>query len=206
MAAQASLVDDLGRLGDDAVRAPSLLPGWSRGHVLTHLARNADSNTRIFRAAQRGEIVDQYPGGAEQRSGDIEAGAGRPASELVIDVAMACAALEEAWAETSDDVWDHGRGRPRGGGEVPLADWVLGRWREVEVHHADLDVGFGWPDWSSAFVREDLRRAVMRYRADQPMGATELPAAALALPPNERLAWLLGRARPAGLPEAPPWT
>jgi hypothetical protein len=30
------------RLSDADVRAPSLLPGGSRGHVLTHLARNAD--------------------------------------------------------------------------------------------------------------------------------------------------------------------
>ena len=30
-----------------------------------------------------GELRDQYPGGLEQRAGDIEAGAGRPAAELV---------------------------------------------------------------------------------------------------------------------------
>nr|WP_254126579.1 maleylpyruvate isomerase N-terminal domain-containing protein [Amycolatopsis sp. CA-230715] len=30
------------RLGDADVRAPSALPGWSRAHVLAHLARHAD--------------------------------------------------------------------------------------------------------------------------------------------------------------------
>jgi maleylpyruvate isomerase len=204
-AAHASLLGDIGALDDTAARASSLLPGWSRGHVLTHVARNADSTTRIFRGAQQGDVVDQYPGGSEQRSGDIDAGAGRSAAELIDDVTTACGGLEAAWDDTDDDVWEHGRGRSRGGGEIALAEWVLGRWREVEVHHADLDVGFGWADWSSALVREELRRAVMRYRADQPMGATELPAAALALRPKERLAWLFGRTRPAGLPEAPPW-
>ena len=29
----------LAELSDDAARAPSLLPGWSRGHVATHLSR-----------------------------------------------------------------------------------------------------------------------------------------------------------------------
>ena len=64
---------------DDDCRRPSLLPGWTVGHVLTHLARNADSHVRMFAAADRGEIADQYVGGQEGRGSDIEAGAGRPA-------------------------------------------------------------------------------------------------------------------------------
>ena len=34
-----------------AARGPSLLPGWTRGHVLTHIARHADS---VIRALQGG--------------------------------------------------------------------------------------------------------------------------------------------------------
>ncbi len=45
------------------MRGPSLLPEWSDGHVLTHLARNADSVVRRMEGAARGELVDQYPGG-----------------------------------------------------------------------------------------------------------------------------------------------
>jgi maleylpyruvate isomerase len=35
------------------VRAPSLLPGWTRGHVLSHIARNADGITRRDRPGAR---------------------------------------------------------------------------------------------------------------------------------------------------------
>ncbi|MET0910545.1 MAG: maleylpyruvate isomerase N-terminal domain-containing protein, partial [Ilumatobacteraceae bacterium] len=48
--------------GADA-ELPSLLPGWTRGHVLTHIARNADSFVRLLEAAGRGEVVTQYAGG-----------------------------------------------------------------------------------------------------------------------------------------------
>src|SRR5919206_1227017 len=80
------VVSTLSGLTDTAARRPSLLPGWTVGHVATHLARNADSHVRLLEAARRGEVADQYPGGAAQREAEIEAGAGRPAAELVADV------------------------------------------------------------------------------------------------------------------------
>ena len=42
VAAHAALGQALDVLTDEQVRSPFLLPGWSVGHVLTHLARNAD--------------------------------------------------------------------------------------------------------------------------------------------------------------------
>ncbi|HKA04580.1 MAG TPA: maleylpyruvate isomerase N-terminal domain-containing protein [Acidimicrobiales bacterium] len=204
-ASHASLVEDLGDFDDKAARGPSLLPGWTRGHVLTHLARNADSNTAIFLAAQQGEVGVQYPGGRDQRANDIEAGSGRTAAELAIDVEAAIGRLEAAWDSTPDDVWETGRGRSPDGTDNSLAEWVFSRWRETEVHHADLGMGYTWARWPSAYVREDLRRATMAYRAHQPMGQGELPPGALGLVPNERLAWLLGRHWPDGLYEAPRW-
>ena len=54
-----------------AVRAPSRLEGWTVGHVLTHLARNADSHTRMLDAAWHGEAVEQYAGGRQERAGAI---------------------------------------------------------------------------------------------------------------------------------------
>jgi len=204
-ASHAALIADLAEVDDKAARGPSLLPGWSRGHVLTHLARNADSNTGIFVAAQHGLVGVQYAGGREQRSNDIEAGSGRSAAELAIDVESSIVRLEAAWDATPDDLWDTARGRATAGGEASLTEWVFSRWRETEVHHADLGLGYSWARWPSAYVREDLRRATMAYRAQQPMGQGELPAAALALIPNERLACLLGRHWPDGLHEAPRW-
>jgi len=65
------------RMTDDSCRAPSLLPGWSRGHVLAHWARNADGQTRMLQAAMSGEVAAQYPGGDAERAADIEIGADR---------------------------------------------------------------------------------------------------------------------------------
>ena len=55
-------------LGDAEVRRASELPGWSVGHLLTHLARNAESMCRRIDAALRSEIVDQYEGGPAGRA------------------------------------------------------------------------------------------------------------------------------------------
>ena len=65
---------DVGEPGADPA-LPSLLPEWTRGHVLTHIARNADSFVRVLEAARRGEVVTQYEGGVAGRNADIEAGA-----------------------------------------------------------------------------------------------------------------------------------
>ena len=45
----------------------TLLPEWSVGHVMTHLARNAEAMVRRVEAATRGEVIDQYAGGVEGR-------------------------------------------------------------------------------------------------------------------------------------------
>src|SRR5437870_836296 len=73
-------------LNDADVRRASPLPGWSVGHVLSHVARNADSHTRRAQAASRNEVVDQYAGGWEGREAEIAAGADRTARELIDDV------------------------------------------------------------------------------------------------------------------------
>jgi maleylpyruvate isomerase len=201
-AAHAALLADLAGVDDVMARGASLLPHWTRGDVLTHLARNADGNTGIFLAAQRGEIAALYPGGAEQRERDIAAGADRPAAELVADVAGATAALEAAWDATPDDIWATGHGASLAPADIGLDEWVFSRWRETEVHHNDLGIGFTWARWSAPYVDEQLRRATEHYRAQ--MG--ELPDAAMELLPAERLAWLLGRHWPDGLHEAPRWS
>ena len=181
-----------------------MLPGWSRGHVLNHLARNADSHARMFEAATRGQEAPQYPGGMEGRVAEIEAGASRTATELVADTRVSIYTLEAAWAGASATTWEgygiksHSDGAPR----VRISDLVLMRWCEVEVHHADLNIGFTHNDWTPLFVRYDLDRQVMSWKARKPMGMMPLPDAALALPPATRLAWMMGRIEIDGLSPA----
>lgn len=195
-------LDDLVEDGtlDGAVERPSMLPGWTVGHVLTHLARNADSFVHLTQAADRGVVDDQYPGGAEQRNGDIEAGAGRTARELVRDVRTSIYALEQCWATAGATAWE-GEGRTFGGMRR-IRDLPFIRWREVNVHHADLLLGYTIADWPSDYVRLELVRMEMQWAARRPMGLTGLPPEALSAEPRARLAWLLGRGTIDGLEPA----
>ncbi len=201
-----ALVAD-GTLTDERVRSPSLLDRWTVGHVLTHLARNADGFTGILAAAERGEVADQYEGGVEGRVAGIEAGAGRPAVQQVADVRRTIWALEQQIAVTTVG-WE-GSGRGSHGGLLPCLDLPFRRWREVEIHHADLGLpGFTVDEWPPDYVREELRRLGMVAASRTPMGVggtNGVPAAALALPEARRLAWLTGRLTVPDLPSPPPF-
>jgi maleylpyruvate isomerase len=195
-----ALAATLHDLTDAKVRQPSLLPGWTVGHVATHIARNAEGHMRMFDAATRGEVAPMYPGGAEQRTGDIEAGSRRTAAELRADVATTAAQLEATWAGLPAAAWA-GRGITFGG-EATMSELVLVRWREVIVHHADLGLDFSWSDWDTEYVRLDLALHTMWWASRKPMGMTELPREAMSVSDHHRLAWLLGRAEIDGLAPA----
>jgi maleylpyruvate isomerase len=204
-AAHQRLLAHLDELGSELDPGrPSLLPEWSVGHVLSHLARHAESQTRVFEAAAAGHPAERYPGGAQSRRDGIESGARKSAGELVGDVRRSIWGLEGAWAACPAEGWEligTALGRPE-----PVRELPWRRWREVEIHHADLGLsGFTFDDWSPDYVRAELDRAMMAWRATQPMGVTQLPERALALTPSRRLAWLVGRLPVEGLPAVPQW-
>lgn len=187
--------DDVPGLTDDQVGAPSLLPGWTVGHVLAHVAHNADSLVRLIAAAERGEIADQYPGGAEQRTADIERDAPSSAREHVDRLRRSIYALEATWIGARN-AWS-GHGRTPAGILVPMSEIPLRRWREVEVHHGDLGLAdggcVGIDCWSEEYVRYDCNVLTMGYKSRGSMGLTELPDVVRTAEPRYRLAWLLGR-------------
>jgi maleylpyruvate isomerase len=185
LSAQAALQADLEGLDDATARAASLLPGWSVGHLLTHLARNGDSVVWRLEGAALGERRDQYPGGLEQRRADIESGAARPAPELVADVRTSSAAVARVMAELPEAAWDAPSRTSRGVVE-PSRDAVFSRWREVVVHHGDL--GLRPVPLPEDLVSDWLSR--------------ELPALANRADPSALLAWVIGR---GGAPELAPW-
>src|SRR5579863_5967707 len=79
------LVSTAAGLSDEQAREASLLPGWSRGHVLTHLARNADALRNLLVWARTGVVTPMYAT-PDERDENIEAGAGRPAAVLLADL------------------------------------------------------------------------------------------------------------------------
>jgi maleylpyruvate isomerase len=198
-AAHQTLLASLEALTDQQARQPSLLPRWSVGHVLTHLARNADSLTGMIEAAEQGRQVSQYPS-VQARADDIEAGSDRTAVELVSDLRTSIWRLEGAWASMSSIGWaGHGLNST---GRVPITDLPFRRWGETVIHHSDLGLGYLPTQWPEQFVRLELRRLTMLWSSRRPMGMSELPAAAVALDERTRLLWLIGRAEVAGLPAA----
>ncbi len=177
--AHQTLFDRITTLTDAQAWSASHLPDWTVGHVLTHVARNADSVIRRLEGAARGEVVDQYPGGYAGRAADITAGAGRPAAELVADVRDSAGRLEDLCAVLPTKAWDR-LTRDVSGAERPAHTLLFTRWREVEVHHADLGLGYTPADWPPALVSAWLPRELDRL----PM-RTE---------PHQLLAWAIGRA------------
>lgn len=223
LAAHARLHAIVERLSDDDTRRAVTLPGWTMGHLLTHLARNADSHRGMVEGAQRGEIVAQYPGGPAQRNGDIEAGAARSALELKEDVQTADGRLEHAWSTTDRRVWATSLGLRRYG-PATIAEFVFLRWREVELHLIDLDVPHlgspGWEDLSPAYVDAELQETSCRLAARVPDSTTlilapgDRPSRAfgtgddrfvIEASPARIVAWLMGRVEEPDWPTILPW-
>ena len=152
-AAFAMLVDAVGDLTDAAAREPSSLPGWSRGHLLTHLARSGEGDALTVEGALRGEVLEKYPGGPEQRARDIDAGAGRSVDALRADLLSTQRRLVDAWARVSGDRWERLTLTPMGPRTV--AGTVHARRREILVHLVDLDVGVSPDELPVDYVTAD---------------------------------------------------
>jgi maleylpyruvate isomerase len=187
------LIATVSGLDDETVGRPSLLPGWTVGHVLSHVARNAEGHTRRLEGALRGEEVPRYPGGSAQRESDIEAGAPRGARELAADVTSTAEMLEDVWTRSAEAGWPARDLMANDRWRTPESPWR--RLREVEVHHADLGLDYGPEDWPEDYLRWELPRAL----ATVP-GRIEDPGDA-----RQFLAWLIGRRSDPGSPELGPW-
>jgi maleylpyruvate isomerase len=200
------LLERLGGLTDEMVSRSSLLPDWTVGHVLAHIAQQGDSISRLFLAAEEGEIADQYEGGFAARVTAINEAASRTAAEHVTDVRRSIYALEGAIASARQG-W-YGSARMVSGIEVRVTDLPLRRWREVEVHMGDLGLAelqcVGPDSWSLDYVRHDLSVMTMQWKSRGSMGLTDLPQQIRTQSPTVRLGWLMGRTvidalTPAGL-------
>ncbi|HET6985746.1 MAG TPA: maleylpyruvate isomerase family mycothiol-dependent enzyme, partial [Kribbella sp.] len=142
----------LADLDDDTARAASGLPGWSRGHVITHIANFSEAMTRQVEEALHGRQVEMYDGGRPARDADIEAGANRPATELTDHLQHATSALVAAWDKVGPDDWTR-RITHRNSN---LSAGLDATWRELAIHTVDLDLGVTPASWSPAFCLQLL--------------------------------------------------
>lgn len=151
------LLDTVSALAGDDAALPSLLPGWTRGHVISHLARSADALVNLLTWARTGTPLPAYPSTAA-RDADIEAGASRPLDELLADLRAAAGRFDDAVAAMPAQAWSNVV-QLRSGAEVPAAALPWHRLRELEVHHVDLAAAYRPEDWPEAFAQRLLLEA-----------------------------------------------
>jgi maleylpyruvate isomerase len=196
-------------LADEDLHQASALPGWTRAHVLTHLAQAADSRTGLLRAARAGQVGQQYPS-EEARADAIDAGARRPPAAIRADLHRAVRDCLTAIREHPRHLWDAPAiwlGPP---GRRPVRGVVTSLRRELEYHHVDLAAGYQPASWPDDFPATELPLVTtwMNHRADTPPMTLAGPAALhigttppldITGPPAALLAWLTGRSNGSGL-------
>ncbi|MCX4739870.1 maleylpyruvate isomerase family mycothiol-dependent enzyme [Streptomyces antibioticus] len=188
----------VGKLDNASVAEPSLLPGWSRGHVLAHLARNADALVNVFEG--RPMYVD-----AGVREADIERDAPRPLPEQLTDVRESAERLRRAAAVPAD--WSR-TVELRNGVTDTAARVPFRRWVEVELHHVDLGIGYTLEDLPAEFTERETAFLAERFTGHPEVPPTRLtdgtrvwhtgreadaPEVTVTGSPADLLGWLAGR-------------
>ncbi len=159
------LLDTARVITEPDLRAPSLLPGWTRAHVLAHLARDADAMRNLLIGVRSGQPRPAYAS-AEARQADIDLGAGRRANELTADLADSAMAFRTVARQLSDSAWQTPV-RILYSAPFPAAQLLTRRLVEVELHLCDLAAGYGPADWSAAFTAMDLAEPMRSRRQDR---------------------------------------
>jgi maleylpyruvate isomerase len=211
------LRDVVDGLDDAELALPSLLPGWSRRHVVAHVAANAEALRRLARWAATG-VEERMYASPEQRATEIDDGSRLPASALRAWLADSADLLARDLADLSEPSWQaqvvSGRGRTIPASEIP---WL--RAREVMIHAVDLSAAVGFADLPEGFLLALLDEIVeTRSVGGGPAAAlcaTDAPrtwrlsgvdsGTAIEASITVLAAWLTGRPVPASLPEIPPW-
>jgi maleylpyruvate isomerase len=206
-------------LSDEQFPAASVLPGWSVAHVIAHVASNATGITRAVRAAMAGDPNPWVYETNASRDAEIDERAAWPASELRSLNADSTDDLRAAFAECPPDKWDVLLPRVIDGPPWSVADWMGARWREVEIHHTDMGVGYTQADWTDDFV--DYLQSVAVFDRDPeiavtlrtPDGDTPIGGGGPVISGSKRdvVWWLIGRGGGIGvtsdtpLPTLGPW-
>ena len=134
-------------LRDEDVLAATELPGWTRGHVLAHLAHVSNAVARQVEYTLRGERIDFYDGGPSGRTQAIEMAAGQGAREHQEALAAGMTKVLGALEGLEEEQWQ----LPISYRNGVVRDGALAYWRELLIHLTDLQVGRGPETWSKEF-------------------------------------------------------
>ncbi len=204
-AATARLLATVDRLRDEDWPRPTECAGWSRAHVVAHLALNAEALAGVVRGLADGEPTVMYPSDTV-RDADIETLAMRPATDIRDRLRVSADDLTEALSSLARVAPDATFERTPGGQLMEAHAVPRLRLREVEIHHADLRAGYGHLDWPrdtvEAFLEHDAGRydgpPVSAYADDLdrtfPLGAaTDADVPVVSGPASALAWWLTGR-------------
>ena len=152
-------------IAEPDLRQPSLLPGWTRAHVLAHLARNSDAMRALLVGVRSGQDRPAYAS-SEARDADIERDAAQGAKDLVADVADSAMALRTIARQLPDQAWAYPV-RILDSAPFPAVQLLTRRLVEVELHHCDLAAGYGPADWPGTFASLELAEPMRTQREDR---------------------------------------
>ncbi|MZD04897.1 maleylpyruvate isomerase family mycothiol-dependent enzyme [Streptomyces sp. SID5785] len=155
--ATSRLLTAVDALDNAAVAEPSRLPGWSRGHVLAHLSRNADALVNVLSG------LPMYAS-ADERDADIERDAPRALDEQAADLRESAERFRLKGTEDAD--WAR-TVELRNGVKDSAANVPFRRLCEVELHHVDLGIGYELEDLSEELTQREINFLARRFR-DQP--------------------------------------
>lgn len=190
------LLDDARVIPEGDLRAPSLLPGWSRARVLAHLARGADAMRSLLIGARSGRDQGAHAG-AEAWQADIERTAAMSGKDLAAELADSAMALRTLARQLPDQAWQV-RVRVPGLAPFPAAEVLTRRLVEVELHHCDLGTGYASADWPEVFAAMELAEPMRSQRADR-LGYQPGSAGAGAARGRPVAAWKPGQGLPGSL-------
>ncbi len=189
-AADRRLLGDTIAVSDADWRSDTALPGWTRAHVATHLARHADAFSRLTEGLVAGRQESMYPG---DRDAEIEAGAGRNGLEIQTDLDTSAGRLAAAFDRLDRaGGWDRPVTLPKGN-RLPAGLLPSARLFEVVVHHLDLQLGLEVDD-----IDDRTAELCLRWVCRRQAGRDDFPA--LRLQPEGRAPITLGRPSPDTTP------
>lgn len=139
MAATQRLLGDTIAISETDWHSPTALPGWTRAHVATHVARNADALRHVVDGLDSGRQLEP-----DDALRDLEAGARRSPLDIQIDLDTSAGMLNDTFGQLTSEAWSISLGGRLIG--LTVADLPMMRLNEVVLHHVDLDCGFGFVD------------------------------------------------------------
>jgi maleylpyruvate isomerase len=195
------LLDAARVVAEPDLRSPSLLPGWSRAHVIAHLASGADAMRDLLRGVRSGRDRadgDRADGdradrdraayaSTAARDAAIESGAARTTADLMTWLADSAMALRTVTRQLPDDRWQVPV-QMLDSASFPAGELLVKRLVEVELHHCDLGIGYGPAQWPVAFGAMELAEPMGSQRAErlsyeQPAISARAKSAARPAPP-----------------------